>query len=145
VSRHGRVLGFVALLAAGAPAALLAQESMDLEGAIRTALSRSPSIEAAEAGAAAAASARWADWGAFLPTARASASLSQMDFTNVTYLTPEGSPAVIDPPLQDVSKSSAVSLGFGSRFCSPNCSPPPRGRRRGATRPRCVSSRRAAG
>jgi outer membrane protein TolC len=105
-------------LAVVAPGAR-AQEALDLEGAIRTALVRNPSVESAEAAAAAAASARWADWGAFLPTARASASLARSSFTNVTYVTPEGSPATIDPPLEDVSKSSGLSLGFNLSVLQP--------------------------
>ncbi len=96
-----------------------APDALTLEEALRTALERNPSLESADAAAAAASSARWADWGAFLPTVRASASLSRTDFTNVTYLTPEGSPATIDPPLQDVSKSSNASLSFGLPLLSP--------------------------
>jgi outer membrane protein TolC len=121
-------LGFSAFAAGpGAPpadgqeatAARAAADTLTLEDALRTALERNPSLESAEAAAAASSSARWADWGAFLPTVRASASLSQTDFTNVTYLTPEGSPATIDPPLQDVSKSSSASLSFGLPLLNP--------------------------
>lgn len=101
------------------PSPRAAADTLTLEAALRTALERNPSLESADAAAAAASSARWADWGAFLPTVRASASLSQTDFTNVTYLTPEGSPATIDPPLQDVSKSSSASLSFGLPLLNP--------------------------
>lgn len=119
----------LAVLAAGpgAPAAdgqdvtatRSAADTLTLERALRTALERNPSLESADAAAAASTSARWADWGAFLPTVRASASLSQTDFTNVTYLTPEGSPATLDPPLEDVSKSSNASLSFGLALLNP--------------------------
>lgn len=96
-----------------------AQQVITLERALSSALSRSPTIEAADAAAAAASSARWADWGAFLPTVRADVSLSSTDFTNVTYLTPEGSPATIDPPLTDVSKGSNASLSFSLPLLNP--------------------------
>ncbi len=98
---------------------LAAQQVVTLEGALEMALARNPSLESAEASAAASSSVRWADWGAFLPTARANVSLSQTDFTNVTFLTPEGSPSIIDPPLTDVSKSSNVSLSFGLQLLNP--------------------------
>ncbi len=98
---------------------LAAQQVVTLERALELALTRNPSVESAEASAAAASSARWADWGAFLPTARANASLVATDFTNVTYLTPEGSPAIIDPPLTDNSKSSNASLTFGLGLLNP--------------------------
>jgi outer membrane protein len=96
-----------------------AQQVVTLEGALEMALTRNPAVESAEASAAAASSARWADWGAFLPTARANASLVATDFTNVTFLTPEGSPAIIDPPLTDNSKSSSASLSFGLGLLNP--------------------------
>ncbi len=111
------VLPFLAL--AALPGTGLGQETLGLEQALRTALASSPSLESAEAAAAAASSSRWADWGAFLPSVSASASLSQTDFTNVTFLTPEGSPAEIDPPLEDVSKSSSAGLSFGLPLLSP--------------------------
>ncbi|MEJ2482740.1 MAG: TolC family protein [Gemmatimonadota bacterium] len=95
------------------------QQVVTLEEALESALSRSPTIVAADATAAAASSARWADWGAFLPTIRASVDLSSTDFTNVTYLTPEGSPAVIDPPLTDVSKGSNAALSFSLSLLNP--------------------------
>jgi outer membrane protein TolC len=98
---------------------LAAQQVVTLEGALEMALTRNPSLESAEASAAASSSARWADWGAFLPTARANVSLSQTDFTNVTFLTPEGSPSIIDPPLTDVSKGSNASLVFGLQLLNP--------------------------
>lgn len=101
------------------PGASGAGDVLTLEQALRTALERSPSLESEGAAAAAASSARWADWGAFLPSASASVSLSRTDFTNVTYLTPEGSPATIDPPLEDVSKSSNASLSFGFDLLNP--------------------------
>jgi outer membrane protein TolC len=99
--------------------ALPAQQVVTLEEALESALSRSPTIEAADATAAAASSARWADWGAFLPTIRANVDLSSTDFTNVTYLTPEGSPAVLDPPLTDVSKGSNAALSFSLPLLNP--------------------------
>ncbi len=123
--RSARVTGRVARVLIGAglagmvPSSLPAQQVVTLERALETALSRNPALESAEASAAAASSSRWADWGAFLPTVRANASASTTDFTNVTYLTPEGSPAIIDPPLTDVSKSSNASLSFGLPLLNP--------------------------
>ncbi len=111
------LLGMILVGLLSSPAA--AQQVLTLEGALEMALTRSPTLESAEASAAAASSARWADWGAFLPTARANASLAATDFTNVTYLTPEGSPAIIDPPLTDNSKSSNASLSFGLGLLNP--------------------------
>jgi outer membrane protein len=119
-ARHlWRALALAGAALATAATATAAQQVISLEEALNSALARSPTIEAADAAAAAASSARWADWGAFLPTVRADVSLSSTDFTNVTYLTPEGSPDIIDPPLTDVSKGSNASLSFGLPVFNP--------------------------
>lgn len=94
------------------PTGLTAQTRFSLEDAIREALVRNPAISRATAGAATAAASFWADWGAFLPTVRASGSLSQTDFTNITFVDPEGSSQIIDPPNEDSRKSSSAGLFF---------------------------------
>ncbi len=95
------------------------QEVMTLEGALRTALARNPSLESAAATAAAASASRWADWGALLPTARLSGNLSRQDFTTITFLTPEGSSQTLDEPLEDVSKFNSMSLSLGLSVLNP--------------------------
>jgi outer membrane protein len=87
-------------------------ETLTLEGAIRTALSRNPSIESADASASAAAAARWADWGAFIPTADLSLNLSQTDFKTITFLSPEGVPQTADPAIEGERKNSFLGLSF---------------------------------
>lgn len=90
-----------------------AGETVNLEGAIRTALARNPAVESADANAAAAQASRWADWGAFIPTANLNVNLSQTDFTTTTFLSPEGEPQTQDPPLTSERKSSFVGFSFG--------------------------------
>lgn len=97
----------------------MAQQTLTLEDALRAALARNPGIESATAAAAAAKSSRWADWGVFLPTARVGATLFSSDFTNVTFVTPEGSSGTIDPPLKDTRKSSNANLALGLTILNP--------------------------
>jgi outer membrane protein len=110
-----RILVALAAVLTFSSSPLVAQEILTLEEALRTALVQNPNVASATAAAAAATSSRWADWGAFLPTARLNANLSSTDFTNVTFVTPEGSAGFIDPPLKDTRQSSnlGVSLGLG--------------------------------
>jgi len=89
-----------------------AGQTVNLEGAIRTGLSRNPSVESADASAAAAQAARWADWGAFIPSANLNINLSQSDFTTVTFLSPEGVPQTASPPIEGDRKNSFVGLSF---------------------------------
>lgn len=89
-----------------------AQETLELEGAIRTALMENPSITRAEATAATAAANRWADWGALLPSASVSASLSRSDFSSVTFLNPDGTTTILESPIEDVSRGNSASLGL---------------------------------
>jgi len=112
--------------AAGAVAAVLlnaaqvgAQETLSLETALRTALSQNPNIESGTAAAAAATSSRWADWGAFLPTASLRGSLSQTDFTTVTFVDPTGVSRELEDPIEDTRKSSLAALNFGLAILSP--------------------------
>ena len=117
-----RIAACLLALTVSGPATALAQDAMapppragqtlDLEGAIRTGLSRNPSVESADANAAAAQAARWADWGAFIPDANLNINLSQTGFTTVTFLSPEGEPQIQDPPLASDRKRSAVGLSF---------------------------------
>jgi len=95
------------------------QESVTLEGALRTALAQNPNIEIATAAAAAARSARWADWGAFLPTARLNGSLSQTNFTTVTFVDPTGVSQELEDPITATRRSSSGSLSFGLALLNP--------------------------
>lgn len=114
--------GLVALFALTSTAAARAQDdpapppragqTLDLQGAIGTALSRNPAVESADASAAAAQAARWADWGAFIPSANLNVNLSQSDFTTVTFLSPEGVPQTAVPPIEGERKNSFVGLSF---------------------------------
>jgi outer membrane protein len=104
----------VALLTLGAAAPLSGQQQqLTLEEAIRTALVHNPIMSSAEASVSAAAARRWADWGAFLPTASASASVSRTNFTTVTFQNPDGTTTVLDDPIEDISKSNSTGLNFG--------------------------------
>ncbi len=123
-SRHGsrrRSVSFLYVLAATAIAvpSARAQGVTTLEEALRTALTLNPNIESSAAAAAAATSSRWADWGAFLPTIDARGSLSQTDFTNVTFVDPTGVAQTLDPPITSIRKSSSASLTFGLALLNP--------------------------
>ncbi|MFQ5529658.1 MAG: TolC family protein [Gemmatimonadota bacterium] len=99
-----------------APSIAGAQQILPLEQAIRTALLHNPSMASAEASASAAAASRWADWGAFLPTASASASVSRTDFSTITFQNPDGTTTVLDQALDDVNKNNSTGLNFGLRL-----------------------------
>jgi outer membrane protein len=92
---------------------LFGQHQLTLDEAIRTALVHNPNMSSAEASVSAAAARRWADWGAFLPTASANASVSRTDFTTVTFQNPDGTTTVLDEPIDDISKSNSTGLSFG--------------------------------
>ncbi|HSM07515.1 MAG TPA: TolC family protein [Gemmatimonadota bacterium] len=104
------VAGAVVLVAAPGASG---QETLDLEDAIRVALMENPAIARAEANAATAAANRWADWGALLPTATLSASLSRSDFSNITFPNPDGTTTILDEPIEDVSRNNSGSLSLG--------------------------------
>lgn len=89
-----------------------AQETLELQDAIRTALLENPAITRAEANAATAAANRWADWGALLPSASVSASLSRNDFSNVTFTNPDGTTTILDDPIDDYSRGNSAGLGL---------------------------------
>lgn len=114
-SRQGLAawLAFAALAAApgNAPVAR-AQEALDLQDAIRTALMENPAIARAEANAATAAANRWADWGALLPSASVSANLSRSDFSNVTFTNPDGTTTILTNPIDDYSRGNSAGLGL---------------------------------
>jgi outer membrane protein len=96
-----------------------AQQVMPLEDALRTALTRNPTIESSMAAAAPATSSRWADWGAFLPTIDLRGALSQTDFTTVTFLDPTGVSQELDDPITSTRKSSSASISFGLALLNP--------------------------
>ena len=95
------------------------QEVTTLESALRTALTLNPNIESSSAVAAAATSSRWADWGAFLPTADIRAALSQTDFTTVTFVDPTGVSQELEDPITATRKSSSGSLSFQMALLNP--------------------------
>jgi outer membrane protein TolC len=96
-----------------------AQQVTTLEEALRTALTLNPNIESSAAAAAAATSSRWADWGAFLPTIDLRGSLSQTDFTTVTFVDPTGVSQELEDPITSTRKSSSGSLSFGLALLNP--------------------------
>jgi outer membrane protein len=112
------VVCLVAACAMAAPSAK-AQEVTTLEGALRTALTLNPNIESSSAAAAAATSSRWADWGAFLPTIDLRGSLSQTDFTTVTFVDPTGVSQELENPITSTRKSSSASISFGLALLNP--------------------------
>ena len=122
MSRRG-TLAILVTLTAGVllvpPPAARAQGVTTLEEALRTALTLNPSIESSSAAAAAATSSRWADWGAFLPTIDLRASLSQTDFTTVTFLDPTGVSQELEDPITSTRKNSSGSLSFGLALLNP--------------------------
>lgn len=112
VGRLAMVLGLLVLT----PVLLVAQQTFPLEEAIRTALLHNPSMTSAEATASAAAASRWADWGAFLPSVTANGSVSQTDFSTITFLNPDGTTTVLDEALEDTNKNNSAGLSFGLRL-----------------------------
>ncbi|MCL7971707.1 MAG: TolC family protein [marine benthic group bacterium] len=102
-----------------APRAARAQQVTTLEEALRTALTLNPNVESSSAAAAAATSSRWADWGAFLPTIDLRGSLSQTDFTTVTFVDPTGVSQELEDPITSTRKSSSGSLTFGLALLNP--------------------------
>mgnify|MGYP006277726189 CR=1 FL=1 len=67
-------------------------DTLVLQEALSTALHRNPDVRSARADASAEHAARWADWGAFLPDASASASFSRSRRTTFSFEQPEGTP-----------------------------------------------------
>ena len=114
-----RALGAALAFLAAFSVPVESQEVLSIESALRTALTRNPNIESATATAAAASSSRWADWGAFLPTADVQGSLFQTEFTNVTIVDPTGVAVELDPPVVDTRKSSQASLSLGLAILNP--------------------------
>ena len=92
---------------------LLAQQRLTLEEAIQTALVQNPSMSSAEAAVSAASARRWADWGAFLPTASLNGSVSNNNFSTTTFQNPDGTTTVLDDPIDDVSRSNSAALSLG--------------------------------
>jgi outer membrane protein len=101
------------VIAAGAPPRADAQQTLDLNEAIRTALIRNPGITRAEANAATAAADRWADWGALLPSVTTNASFNVNHSSTITFLEPDGSRTVLDDPLVSDTKGNGASLSLG--------------------------------
>ena len=99
-------------LALGVAPGAGAQETIELEEAIRTALMRNPSIVSAEAGAATAAADRWAHWGALLPSASVNAGIGSSSSTTLTFLEPDGTRTVLDDPVVSDVRSNSASLSF---------------------------------
>lgn len=116
--RRRAALFVLAAVVMAAPSAR-AQQVTTLEEALRTGLTLNPNIESSAAAAAAATSSRWADWGAFLPTIDLRGSLSQTDFTTVTFVDPTGVSQELEDPITSTRKSSGGSLSFGLALLSP--------------------------
>ncbi len=109
----GALAGAVLLLASSVPSgAGQVPDTLSIEDAIRTALGRHPDIASARASLDAAAAEQRAGWGAFLPNASASLSLSRSEFTTVTFASPQGPSQRLDEPLTDVSKGASQNLSF---------------------------------
>jgi outer membrane protein TolC len=89
-----------------------ATDTLGLRDAIATALIHNPAVARAEANAATAAANRWADWGALLPSASVSASLSRSDFTTITFPNPDGTTSILADPIEDYSRANSAGLGL---------------------------------
>lgn len=107
----GTVVG-LALATLASASILPAQETLELENAIRTALLRNPSITTAEANAATAAADRWAHWGALLPSASVSANIGSSSSTTLTFLEDDGTRVVLDDPVISDRRSNGANLSF---------------------------------
>lgn len=107
-------LAALALLAAATSAGAqeVLPDTLDLDRALRIALARNPEIAQAQAQADAAGWGRRAAWGAFLPTASASANLGRSNFTTNTFLSPEGESQSLPDPLTSQRQSAGQSLGL---------------------------------
>lgn len=89
-----------------------ARDTVTLGAAVEHALGRASDVVSARAAVNAASSSRWADWGAFLPTATGSLNFSRTRFTTNTFLQPEGTSGRLDQPLQSTTRSPSQSLSF---------------------------------
>ena len=76
------------------------------------ALERSPAVASARAAAGAAGADQRAAWGAFLPTASASLSLSRSEFTRTTFEGEEGVSEMLPEPLDSGSQSASQGLAL---------------------------------
>lgn len=87
-------------------------DTLTLREAISTALDRHPEVRSARADASAERAARWADWGAFLPTADATASFNRSTFTNFSFALPEGTAEVREDPVTGERLGASRTLSF---------------------------------
>lgn len=87
-------------------------DTLTLAGALRTALGHDPDLRVARADVSAARAGRWADWGAFLPTATGFASFDRTDFTQFTFVGEEGRSEELPEPIQDTRKGVNQSLSL---------------------------------
>lgn len=87
-------------------------DTVTLQEALSVALSRQPDIRRARADASAEHAARWADWGAFLPTADVSATFRRSTFTNFSFALPEGTAEVRDEPVTGERFGAGQTLGL---------------------------------
>lgn len=88
------------------------EDTLSLEEAVRTALGDNPDVRSARVAASAERAARWADWGAFLPTASASMGINRSDVRTETFVSPEGFFARLPEPQQDVNKGVSQTLSL---------------------------------
>jgi len=114
--RRGRIdLAVAALALAVVTVPARAQETLpdtlDLDGAIRIGLARSPALARVAAQADATGWDQRAAWGALLPTASVNTSLNRSNFTRNTFLSPEGESQTLDEPLTSQNQSASQSLG----------------------------------
>lgn len=105
-------VGWLAAGATGAAAQGPPGDTLTLEEAVSTALAEDPDLSSASADVSAARGARWADWGAFLPSASAGASFRRSDFTTVTFVAPEGVSRRLEEPVESTSKTTNQFLSF---------------------------------
>lgn len=89
-----------------------AADTLTLSRAIETALERHPAISAGRAAVSAEAAARWADWGSFLPRARALADFQRVDATRITFEGEEGTSKESPTPISFVRKAANQALAF---------------------------------
>lgn len=87
-----------------------ASDTLTLTEAVRIGLGEDPDIRTERASREGASGQRLADLGAFLPSVTAGASFSRFDFTNFTFVAPEGSSRRLDEPETGVRKSSSQDL-----------------------------------
>ncbi|WP_419162102.1 TolC family protein [Candidatus Palauibacter sp.] len=102
--------GLATTAPAAAPQALL-PDTLDITRAVQIAMRESPVLRSSQTQADAAAADRLAAWGAFLPTAGGTASLSRSSFSRTTFVGEEGLSETLPQTLTSSQQGASQRLG----------------------------------